>query len=113
MKLKAYFDPNDEELLDRAIRTGQPPDVFAAILHAAREFEKRLAKHRPFKPLGDRLVLDMCKPATAFDRIVVRGVLQAASQRAGRIISVRYHNQPGDGHCPDVEFLPPHERGSL
>lgn len=104
-KLTCRFDPDDEALLVRALNTGQPEDVRAAIEHAITGFQDRLLKMGGVPVVDGRPQLMVFKPATKFDEYVLTLTLQALADQHRQIVSVHYMPNPKKLGSPDVEFV--------
>lgn len=99
MKMKCDFDPNDEQLIRYAIEVGRPENVKEAIDHAAEGFRRRLLRVD-----GTDAIL-LLRPATVFDGVVIRVVLQEIADRENRQIDIHWIENPNGDSSPDIEWV--------
>jgi len=102
--IEANFDPNDRSLIERAIATGQPSDVAEVFHHALDGFRRRLkASGIPHIDGLPRLMI--FKPATVFDDLILRAVLQEWADLLGQPIELHLMPNPNKIGTPDVKFV--------
>ena len=100
----ARFNPNDRSLIEGAVLTGQPADVAAALDAAIEGFRRRM-KASGLPQIDGQPALMIYKPATAFDDIVIRAVVQEWSDQIGRAIALHWLPNPTGIYSPDVKFI--------
>lgn len=110
--LRCTFDPNNEELINAALRLkprasgyyswyNLTEEVRAAIDHAAAGFRRRLLR------MDGADAVMLLRPATKFDAAVIRLVLQEIADRENRQIDIHWAENPKGLSSPDIEWVQP------
>jgi hypothetical protein len=120
--IHAYFDANDKDLIESSWTNPRLPvpneslkrNVRECVAWALSNFLRRLMQAHPdgppIDPATGNFVIQMCKPATAFDAFVSATMMQDIANMGNRGLDRITLNRaegstdPDFGRCPDVIF---------
>jgi len=102
------FDLNDQALIERAYKTGEPFHVAQAVENAISGFRKRMQERPPPPVVNGELVISIIKPRNFFDKFVIEIIIQEICDSTGMGVALAKSDGPPNlkqPASPEVEFI--------